>query len=202
MPPDPRSWLDGLEYVRLDSAMLRALAHPTRSRILSSLRLDGPATSAMLAQRLDTNSGQTSYHARILADVGLVLEDEDRGTGRERWWRAAHKGHSWSELDFEEDPEDRHAAEWLQRSYHRMYVNWVGQWFDERREWSDEWREAANLGDAAFMATPELATEFVRAHHALVEEFAARGEDLDPDDPDVERYTVLTQSFPGRDMRP
>ena len=33
----------------------------------------------------------TSYHLRQLAAYGFVVEDAQRGTGRDRWWAAAHR---------------------------------------------------------------------------------------------------------------
>lgn len=199
---DPQEWLAGLDLVELDSAMLRALAHPMRNRIVSSLRLEGPATSAMLAERLRTNTGQTSYHVRALEEVGLVVEEVDRGTGRERWWKAAHRGHSWSETGFEDDADDRHAADWLQRYYHRMYTQWVNEWFDQRQEWSRDWREAAFNGDFFFMATPAMLSDFRDDLHDLLERYRLAGNDLDVDDDDVERFTVLYRGFPNRDLQP
>ena len=32
-----------------------------------------------------------SYHLRVLAENGFVVDDPDRGNGRERWWRATHR---------------------------------------------------------------------------------------------------------------
>ncbi|MGB0191497.1 MAG: helix-turn-helix domain-containing protein, partial [Nocardioides sp.] len=43
---------------------LKALTHPVRVRMLGMLRIDGPATSTTLAQRLGLNTGATSYHLR------------------------------------------------------------------------------------------------------------------------------------------
>src|SRR6478609_6720512 len=71
--------------------MLRALAHPTRLKMLGMLRIDGPATATSLATRLGINTGQTSYHLRQLAQHGFVVDDDARGNGRERWWQAAHR---------------------------------------------------------------------------------------------------------------
>src|SRR5436189_6154077 len=71
--------------------MLRALAHPTRLKMLGMLRIDGPATATSLATRLGINTGQTSYHLRQLAQHGFVVDDLERGNGRERWWMAAHQ---------------------------------------------------------------------------------------------------------------
>jgi DNA-binding transcriptional ArsR family regulator len=65
---------------------IRALAHPLRYRLLELLR-EGPATATTLARRLGESSGATSYHLRQLGRYGLVEEDSERGTGRERWWR-------------------------------------------------------------------------------------------------------------------
>ena len=69
------------------SAALRALAHPLRPRLLGFLRSRGPATATTLAEHFGLNSGDTSYHLRQLARFGLI-EDEDTGSRRERWWRA------------------------------------------------------------------------------------------------------------------
>ena len=59
-------------HIQLDAEAVRVLAHPLRSRLLSALRLHGPATATELADRLDTNTGATSYHLRKLESVGLV----------------------------------------------------------------------------------------------------------------------------------
>ncbi len=199
---DPREWLDGLDVVELDSNKLRTLAHPMRSRILSSLRLDGPATPSTLASRLGTNSGQTSYHLRALAVVGMVMEDQDRGTARERWWKAAQRGHSWSEPDHGGDPQDRHAAEWLLRHYHRLYTQWVSEWFEQRDEWPARWRHAAAGGDSFLLADPALLEEFNAALGDLLERFRERGNELDATDPDVHRVTFIHHSFPSDHVRP
>lgn len=199
---DAHEWLEGLEVVELDSEQLRTLAHPMRNRIVSSLRLEGPATSAVLAERLDTNTGQTSYHLRALAAVGLVVEDPERGTRRERWWKAAQRGHSWSETAFEADPNDRHAANWLIRFYQRQYFQWISDWYDQRGEWPVEWRDAATSADHFFMATPELATALSDELQELLARYRELGEELDPEDPDVKRMTVIYNVFPSAGMRP
>lgn len=69
-------------------SVLRALAHPLRVRLLNFL-VDAPATSAQLARRTGQTRGNISYHLRFLARAGLLEEELDQGTDRERWWRAA-----------------------------------------------------------------------------------------------------------------
>lgn len=84
LEPDPR------RDVVLDATTLKALTHPLRPRILSALRLHGPATASRLAAHLGVNTGATSYHVRQLAEAGFVVEASEMGNARDRWWRAAH----------------------------------------------------------------------------------------------------------------
>jgi DNA-binding transcriptional ArsR family regulator len=74
-----------------DPEGLKALSHPVRLRILGLLRTEGGATATTLAARLGLNSGATSYHLRQLEKAGFIVEDAERGNGRDRWWRAAHQ---------------------------------------------------------------------------------------------------------------
>lgn len=181
----PRVWLD--------SAQLRCLAHPLRSRLLSALRMEGPATSARLADRLGTNTGATSYHLRQLADVGLVTEDPDRGTGRERWWQAAHEISSWSSADFEDDPDDRAAAEWLAGHHTRLTTRWREDWLETYSEWPEEWRRAADSSDLRLQLTPDQ----LAALNAELLTVIARYDRMGPaEDGDSRPVMVLLDTFP------
>jgi DNA-binding transcriptional ArsR family regulator len=191
--------------VRLDSRRLRTLAHPLRSRLLSALRLDGPATSATLAARLDTNTGATSYHLRQLAEVGLIEEVGDRGTGRERWWRAAHDVTSWSDADFDRDPDDRAAADWLLGHHVRTKARWVEDWLATRTQWPEAWRRAASLGDMRLRLTAAQAAALEAELYGVVQRFrdagpAAGAQDAndagDVGDADVADVLVLIDLFP------
>lgn len=191
MTPDPL-------VVHLDSAQLRVLAHPLRARLLGALRLYGPATSTALAQRLGTNSGATSYHLRRLAQVGLVAEEEGRGTQRERWWRAAHDISSWVETEFLEDPDDRAAADWLVRNYSRARSHWVENWMGDRDRWSREWREAADSSDFGLQLSPRQLAALNAELHEVIARYrdagVAAGED-------VQRVMVLLDTFPSPEPR-
>lgn len=191
-------WLDDLEVAELNSAQLRALAHPTRNRIVSSLRMEGPATSARLAERLATNTGQTSYHLRTLADVGLIVEDTEAGTARERWWRAAHRGHSWSEPTFAGDDEDAAAADWLVRYYQGMYRRWADEWLDRRHGWPEEWQAAATMGDAFLHLDVARAQSFASELGALIERYR----ELPAPAGDSHEVFFNYQLFPVDGMRP
>ncbi len=140
--------------VRLSATQIRTLAHPLRVRLLGILRVDGPATATTLARLLDTNTGATSYHLRQLAEVGLVTEETDRGTARQRFWRAAHEASTWQPTDFDDDPDARAAADWIGSEQLRCLGEQAEKWFAARDTASRAWREAATMGDALLTLSP------------------------------------------------
>ena len=60
-----------------DPARLRALAHPTRVRVLLSLGAEG-ATVSQLSTRLVTNKGNVAHHLAVLERAGLVRRGRTR----------------------------------------------------------------------------------------------------------------------------
>lgn len=77
-----------MSAAEVTSAQLRVLAHPIRLAFLRRLRSQGAATARALGREFELDSGAASYHLRRLAKGGLIEEDVNRGTLRERWWRA------------------------------------------------------------------------------------------------------------------
>ena len=98
-----RPWFDPAQDEMLTPRALRGLVHPIRLRLLDLLQADGPATATGLAQRIGQSSGVTSYHLRVLAEHGFIVEDTERGTGRDRWWRAVHRSTAFT-FRMPEDP--------------------------------------------------------------------------------------------------
>lgn len=183
---------------QLDSARLRCLAHPLRSRLLGTLRLSGPATSTTLAQRLDTNTGATSYHLRRLEEVGLVEELVDRGTARERWWQAAHGFTSWNETDFESDPTDQAAIEWLTGHHRQLISSWRDDWLANRHDYSTAWREVAGVSDYHLELTPAQLKALGDDLRAVLDEYSDAGP---ADSHDAQHVVVLIEGFPARNLR-
>jgi DNA-binding transcriptional ArsR family regulator len=52
-----------------------------------SLLTGAPMSAAELSRELDVTHANASYHLRVLARAGAVVEDPELGTRRERWWR-------------------------------------------------------------------------------------------------------------------
>lgn len=181
MPSDERPDSD----IRLDTTAVRVLAHPLRSRLLSALRLHGPATATELADRLETNTGATSYHLRKLEEVGLV-EDTAEGEGKRRVWRAASRSHSWTASDFAHDEDAQTSMGWLTRDYVRLAAEQMYRWLDVEDTWPLPWRDVLGIGDDGVTVTVDQARELRDELYALI----ARYRDSGAGDPSARRVTI------------
>ncbi|MBE1485067.1 ArsR/SmtB family transcription factor [Plantactinospora soyae] len=180
------------DEVRLSPTSLRGLAHPLRVRMLDVLREDGPATATLLAQRLSQSTGATSYHLRQLAQYGFVVEEPKRGPGRERWWRAAHKG---TILDREVGRDALADIETYMRAVASLYADRVDRWVNELGNIPEEWEGKSTLSDWRFRLTVAEATELYEAVHELLGRY--RRDDPDVPAPDgAETYVVQAQLMP------
>lgn len=180
---------------RLDAASVQVLAHPLRSRLLSALRREGPATATALAQLLETNTGATSYHLRKLESVGLVVDTEE-GEGKRRMWRAASRSHSWNASDFAGDEDATTALNWLMRDYLAQLVTRYQQWLDVEDEWPAEWRDATSLDDEVLM----LSADQLRALRSDVQAVIERYRNMDVSDPSARAVALHHVAYP-RDLR-
>jgi predicted ArsR family transcriptional regulator len=173
---------------------LRALTHPVRLRMLGILRTEGPTTATALAQRLGLNTGATSYHLRQLAQHGFIVDDEARGNGRDRWWRAAHASTRTS-LEAYPDPADKEALDAYLQTVVVIYTQLLQQAIEERSTLPDDWRNATTFSDWRCRLNPEQAERLINAVSDLIEEFE-KAEELPPDDATGVPYTVMFQAFP------
>lgn len=182
-----------------DVEMLRAMAHPLRLRILGSLRIDGPATSASLARKLATDSGQTSHHLRLLARYGFIEEATELGKGahgRERWWKASHVSTHFPENADELGPGGEEAVAAMDRAARRVWDEAIEAYRAQlaRREWSSAWRQAAGSGDGVIRTTPQRLEQLRAEVWRLINEYdmgEASGED-------AEKVIVVVQAYPYR----
>ncbi|KRE61099.1 helix-turn-helix domain-containing protein [Nostocoides sp. Soil756] len=175
--------------IRLDGAALKVLAHPLRSRLLSTLRVAGPATATDLAGTLGTNSGATSYHLRRLEAIGLV-EDTGDGEGKRRLWRAATHSHSYWASDMVGDEDAETALNWLSRDYIRHLTDRYERWLDVEQAWPLDWRDALGLSDSYVLATAEQVEQMRRELAEVVSRYRRVGQG-NPEARRVAAYTVL-----------
>jgi DNA-binding transcriptional ArsR family regulator len=183
------------EHVVPSPTALRALAHPVRLRLLGLLRTEGPATASGLAQRLDLNSGATSYHLRQLAEHGFVVDDPTRGNGRERWWRAAHRS-TVVPNDDSGDEATRDAQNAFLQAAAVTYNRQIQQAVEDQSTLDDQWRRSSDFSDWSLRLTPDEAHSLIGELHAVLDRYRW----LEPDDaeapPDAHHFRVLLQAFP------
>lgn len=189
---------DPTDVPPLDPRSLRGLAHPLRMRLLAMLREDGPATASGLAARLGESSGATSYHLRQLASYGFVEDDPDRGTARERWWKAVHRGsrvESFEEFERHPDPEVRGALTTFLHHHAASHAEQVSTWLGTMDDWPEEWRSAWDISDFSVRLTPGLAIELGAKVHALIDSYRDR---VPEQTEDSARVRIHFHAFPRR----
>lgn len=163
-----------------------AMAHPLRLEILGLL-VEGPATASMLARRLGESSGTTSYHLRVLARAGAVVEEPELGTRRERWWR---RPDPFVLIPTDDDLEGR-----------AITARMLGLFFarDEEarrrlvtRDVGAAWRAGAFVGNWFLELTPDEADALAERLATLVQELRGRSDA----EPDADRALVSVSVLP------
>ncbi|MEV0096633.1 helix-turn-helix domain-containing protein [Streptomyces sp. NPDC050738] len=182
----------------IDARSLRALAHPLRVRMLESLRLNGPATSSKLAEEFGENTGTVSWHLRNLAEHGFIEEEVDRGTKRERWWRAVEGTHVLHSSEMRKNPESRAAVDlYLQemvREVNEKLTTYLAQ------DWPVEWERSWLLGNwDDLRLTPEQVDALNAELTGVIEKYTSpKGAEPEPGALPV---SVQLQTFPRHEGR-
>jgi DNA-binding transcriptional ArsR family regulator len=185
---------DELSQVHLSGTQIRALAQPLRLRLVAQLRLRGPATATKLAADLGTNTGATSYHLRQLAEVGLVIEEERPGSGRQRWWRAAHDMTSYRRSYYEGDPEATAAAEWLEAQQVARFAELAQNWRRALPEEPEAWQETAEVSDYLLHLGSTQTRAMMREIEDVIERYRRAG--LDDPGPDARSVVLYVSALP------
>jgi DNA-binding transcriptional ArsR family regulator len=182
------------ETRRLDAPGLKALAHPLRVRMLGTLRNDGPATATQLAKRLGESTGTTSWHLRQLAANGFIEEDPDRGTKRDRWWRARTRTTSLSVSDFADQPEMLSTIGLYLLGVLEVQFTRAAGFLEASDSWAPAWLESANFSDYAMRLDPAG----MDALNAELDAVIRRYRDAPPPAGDAATGVhVQLQTFPG-----
>ena len=173
-----------------DARRWKALSHPLRQEILGHLGEHEAATATTIAAALGENTGTTSYHLRVLAEVGLVGEVSS-ADGRERPWEALITG-------FETDSdtsggsmtaqESRLLAVSLQR-YQKLVRDYMARREGEPRQW----RKADFYGTYTLSLTPDELTNLSARLDAVIRPYIAATRELR--DPDAELVHVNVHAF-------
>jgi len=189
---------DPAKDVMLTPSAMRGLVNPLRLRLLDLLQADGPSTATELGRRIGQSTGVTSYHLRVLAQHGFIVEDPDRGNDRDRWWRAVHRSTSFS-FRVPGDPPSPETVDQAEQfirlnaeESHRRVIGWV----DTLSSRIDELAEAPwTVSDWPLTLTPEQAREVVATVRELMARFA-RDPGGEASDPGALRVHAQFQLFP------
>jgi DNA-binding transcriptional ArsR family regulator len=178
-----------------DLAGLRALTHPLRLKLLGELRRHGPATASGLGARLGESSGATSYHLRELAKAGFVVDEPDRGTTRERWWKSAHRS-THMEIPAGDDEALPVGAEYMRliaRTYSESMLHFADSIETITEDYGEGWDDAFTLSDYQLEITPEQSQQLMDELNQTLLKY--RVADVRPG---ARKATVQFQVFPTR----
>ncbi len=172
-----------------DEAVLRAVAHPLRRRLLDALRVDGPSMPSALARATGQAVANVSHHLRVLAEAELIEEAPELARNRkEHWWRMTDPRISWNPADFTPEAADAAAAIGLQRQ-----IDLIHTWLGSPAARAEPWGTSAFATDAWLRLSPEELAELGEEINALLTKYRER-----PEREDREPVFVLGRGFPAR----
>ena len=154
----------------LDTAVMRAMAHPARLALLEHLRNGGPATATECAGVVGLSPSATSYHLRALARAGLVEAAPGRGDGRERLWRITAGRYAVTGVA-DLAPEGREAYHALLESLLAWDDVRIRRYLSQLDAEPPEWQDAAFFMDSTLQVTAEELTTLSQAVYDLLEPY-------------------------------
>jgi DNA-binding transcriptional ArsR family regulator len=171
-----------------DSRVLAAMAHPLRRRLIDLLKVDGPATASMLADRTGEAVGNISHHMKVLAASELVEQAPELARDRrERWWRLVSAAIRWSARDFENDPATEAVAMAAASLGTERQLALLNAWRTASSDEHESWGEGPFSTDSWLRLAPDELVEFSHEVIALIRRWA----DRDIPDDGVERGSVF-----------
>lgn len=177
-----------------DAAVLKAVAHPVRRRLLDVLRVDGPSMPSVLARCTGQAVANISHHLRVLAEAGLIEEAPELARNRkEHWWRMPDRSISWNLSDFGGDPADLAAADAAMSLDLQRQIELISTWLGSPASREEPWTDAAFSTDGFLRLSPAELAEMGAEILAVVDRYAGR-----PEAPDREPVFVIGRGFPAR----
>jgi DNA-binding transcriptional ArsR family regulator len=190
--------MDGNDVRQItDTRVLAAMAHPLRRRLLSLLKLDGPSTASVLAQRTGQAVGNISHHLRTLAAADLIEEAPELARDRrEHWWRRTAPTLRWSSSDFADDA----AADAIARAAESIDLDYqlsvVRQWDQLPDEDHARWPGGPFSTSSWMRVTDAELVELSAEMIALIKRWADR--QLPDDGQERGAVLVFARAVPGQ----
>lgn len=156
-----------------DPRRIRALSHPLRIELLEHLA-EGDLTATQCAERTGESVASCSFHLRMLAKYGFIVEGERRG--REKPWHLVTRSR-----DMRPDPENPaqlRALSELAGFAVEHEVEHIRHWVSHIADEQPDWVDASTITSSTFWATREELAEVSRTLQQISDRFAGRV--LDP----------------------
>lgn len=182
-----------------DPRALRAVAHPTRLKLIALLRRMGPLTATQAGERIGESPSGCSFHLRSLAKWGLV-EEAGGGRGRERPWQATASGTEWAARGPSEEVDE--AGDLLTRVVVERWFEEAVQWVDRRHGESREWANAAIAGDRMIAVTPAELEDIDRRIGAILAPYMERVGHPETHPAGARNAVLIQLAFPFPDEPP
>ncbi|MGH4001244.1 MAG: helix-turn-helix domain-containing protein [Pseudonocardiaceae bacterium] len=179
-----------------DPRILRAIAHPTRNRVLHELSAAGSLRAADVAKRTGIPANQASFHLRQLAKYGLVELDPDAGRDkRDRVWRLVDDDISIKPRDIVEQPGGEAAYTVFQRSSVAWGHHLVDQAFTITRE-ADGEQSKRIVAESSLRLTTDEAEQLHREVNEVVARYRDEGRGGADDEREIYSVYQLIQPMP------
>ncbi|MFJ2754227.1 ArsR/SmtB family transcription factor [Nocardioides sp. NPDC087217] len=177
-----------------DPRILRAIAHPTRNRVLHELSAAGSLRAADVAQRTGIPANQASFHLRQLAKYGLVEVDPDAGRDkRDRVWRLTDDDITISPREMVQQPGGEAAYTVFQRSS----VAWGHHLVDEAFKVSSEDDPAKRyVSESSLRLTSDEALQLQQELNQVVARYRDTGRQSSGEERDLYSVYQIVQPMP------
>ena len=142
-----------------DPRVLRAIAHPTRGRILDELGASGPMRAADIGEALGIPANQASFHLRQLAKYGAIEPaPEAARDNRDRVWKLpTERGFRLDVEDMEQQPGGKAAVS----VFRQNKAAWAHRLVDEVFSFEKRKDTFTAIVDQSMKLTKDEAAEFM-----------------------------------------
>ncbi|PFG31563.1 winged helix-turn-helix domain-containing protein [Paramicrobacterium agarici] len=176
----------GSDAQTMTSAMLKAMTHPLRRQLVRALTKRMYARAADLAQELNVPANSVSFHLRVLADAGLIMEaPEKTNDKRDRVWTPTRGSLNVGSPDY--GAEDIELAGVLLQTMIEDHLDLV-------KRSSARWREdmvGHDLHTTMMHLNVPMNAEAAKKFFETISRMASEAaETFDADDPDVHMWEI------------
>lgn len=177
-----------------DPRVLRAIAHPTRGRILDELGATGPMRAADVGEALDIPANQASFHLRQLAKYGVIQPAPEAARDkRDRVWKLAdERGFRLDVQGIEKQPGGKAAVS----IFRQNKAAWAHRLVDEVFSFTQRKDSFSAIVDQTMKLTKDEAGEFMGEVDEVLAKWAEKTRGRSRDRRTYVFYSMV-QPYPG-----